>query len=129
MWVLRRLLVLLAVGAVWLVAARWWRRASDPPDVPEPATPWPPVTTPVAPPLPVTAGPASPDPPAVEPAAGDPWVDPVDGACPDGYPVKAKLRSRLYHLPGMAAYARTGPDRCYPTAEAAEADGFTRARR
>lgn len=56
-------------------------------------------------------------------------VEPADGACPDGYPVKAKLRSRLYHLPGMAAYNRTVPDRCYRSAEDAEADGFSRARR
>jgi hypothetical protein len=58
------------------------------------------------------------------------WTDATaEGGCPDGYPVKAKLRSRLFHLPGMAAYDRTRPDRCYASAETAEADGFTRARR
>jgi hypothetical protein len=36
---------------------------------------------------------------------------------------------RLYHLPGMLAYDRTHPDRCYPSPEAAETDGFTRAKR
>jgi hypothetical protein len=35
----------------------------------------------------------------------------------------------LYHLPGMAFYGRTHPDRCYFDAETAEADGFTRAKR
>ncbi|HVL93936.1 MAG TPA: hypothetical protein VM264_11430 [Acidimicrobiales bacterium] len=43
--------------------------------------------------------------------------------------MKAKLLSRLFHLPGMAAYARTRPDRCYLDAAAAENDGFTRAKR
>ncbi len=57
------------------------------------------------------------------------WAPPVDGACPDGYPVKGKLRSGIYHLPGMAAYERTVPDRCYPTAETAVADGLRAARR
>ena len=58
------------------------------------------------------------------------WVAPAkSGACPATHPVKAKLASRLYHLPGMAAYARTTPDRCYLSADAAETDGFTRAKR
>jgi hypothetical protein len=66
------------------------------------------------------------EPPAVRPA----WVEPGEsGACPDSHPVKVKLRSRLYHLPGMAAYGRTAPDRCYAGAELAEEDGFTRAKR
>ena len=67
----------------------------------------------------------APDVPA-EPA----WVPPDDtGSCPGTHPVKAKLRSNLYHLEGMAAHARTCPDRCYESPEAAEADGFRRARR
>jgi hypothetical protein len=57
------------------------------------------------------------------------WVLAEDGACPSGYEVKVKLSSGLYHLPGMLAYSRTQPDRCYASADAAEADGFTRARR
>ena len=57
------------------------------------------------------------------------WVEPVDDEAPGSHPVKAKLSSMLYHLPGMAAYKRTRPDRCYADAEAAEADGFTRAKR
>jgi hypothetical protein len=57
------------------------------------------------------------------------WVAAVDGGCPDGYPVKAKLRSGIYHLPGMLAYQRTVPDRCYPTADAAAADGLRPAKR
>jgi hypothetical protein len=57
------------------------------------------------------------------------WVEPDAGACPIGHPVKVKERSSLYHLPGMVAYGRTLPDRCYAVAEDAERDGFTRARR
>ena len=45
------------------------------------------------------------------------------------HPVKAKLSSRVYRTPGMPMYDRTVADRCYPTVEAAEADGFTRAAR
>jgi micrococcal nuclease len=62
-------------------------------------------------------------------AAEGAWVDPVDGACPDGYPIKAKLKSGIFHQPGGLAYDRTKPDRCYATAEAAEADGLRAAKR
>ncbi|HEX4979376.1 MAG TPA: hypothetical protein VFV35_04855, partial [Acidimicrobiales bacterium] len=58
-----------------------------------------------------------------------PFVDPDAGACPSSHPVKVKLSSKLFHLPGMFAYDRTKADRCYVDAFAAEADGFTRARR
>ncbi|MGH9282491.1 MAG: hypothetical protein ACRD0S_06090, partial [Acidimicrobiales bacterium] len=61
--------------------------------------------------------------------ADQPWIEPTGTDCPPSHPVKAKLTSMLYHLPGMAAYKRTRPDRCYLDAEAAEADGFTRAKR
>lgn len=57
------------------------------------------------------------------------FVDPDGGVCPTSHPVKAKLASRLFHLPGMFAYDRTRPDRCYRDAEAAVADGFTQAKR
>lgn len=73
--------------------------------------------------------------PAPKPAAGagsgspEPWVAPEGNACPVTHPVKAKLSSGRFHLPGMLAYDRTVPDRCYADAEAAEADGLTRAKR
>ena len=60
---------------------------------------------------------------------GAAWLDPVGGQCPSTHPVKAKLSSGIYHLPGMAAYARTHPDRCYVDAAAAEADGLRPAKR
>jgi hypothetical protein len=56
-------------------------------------------------------------------------VDPVDGACPDGYPVKGKRSSGIYHVPGGLSYARTVPDRCYATPADAAADGLRKALR
>ena len=52
------------------------------------------------------------------------WLDPVDGGCPTSHPVKAKLTSGIYHVPGGLNYERTSPDRCYLDAATAEADGL-----
>ena len=41
-----------------------------------------------------------------------------------GFPVKAKVASGIFHVEGGRNYARTKPDRCYASAEAAEADGL-----
>jgi hypothetical protein len=57
-----------------------------------------------------------------------PWVDAVDGACPATHPVKVKLGSGIYHLPGGRFYERTRPERCYADAAAAEADGYRAAK-
>ena len=58
------------------------------------------------------------------------WTDPGDdGICPASHPVKAKLSSKVFHLPGMANYERTKADRCYPDAGTAEADGLRQAKR
>ena len=59
----------------------------------------------------------------------EPWVDPEGRVCPPSHPIKGKLKSRLFHAPGMFAYDRTIPDRCYGSEEAAAADGLSRARR
>jgi len=56
-------------------------------------------------------------------------VDPVDGQCPPGYPVKGKRSSGIYHVPGGLSYARTVPDRCYAAPADAEADGLRAALR
>ncbi len=54
-----------------------------------------------------------------------PWVEAAEaGACPAHHPVKAKLTSGIFHVPGGANYARTVADRCYLSPEAAEADGL-----
>ena len=47
-----------------------------------------------------------------------PWVDPDAGGCPSSHPVKAKLGSGIFHLPGTSNYQRTNPDRCYVDAAA-----------
>ena len=56
--------------------------------------------------------------------AGATWTDPIDDECPPGFPVKVKLGSGIYHVEGMMNWERTHPDRCYVSAEAAEADGY-----
>ena len=63
-----------------------------------------------------------------KPAA--PWVEPADdGACPDTHPVKAKIASGIFHVPGGLNYPRTRPDRCYIDAASAEADGLRPSKR
>jgi hypothetical protein len=76
----------------------------------------------------VEGGPEIEDEPAT-PAGVTPWMEPVDGVCPESHPVKAKLGSGIYHLPGSALYDRTVPDRCYLDAAAAEADGLRASKR
>ena len=65
---------------------------------------------------------------AAAPAAAA-WVDPDGDVCPTSHPVKAKLGSKVFHLPGQLAYERTHPDRCYVDEAAAEADGLRKAKR
>jgi hypothetical protein len=55
-------------------------------------------------------------------------VAPVDGECPSGFTVKANDNSGIYHVLGGRFYARTVPERCYATADDAEADGYRRAK-
>jgi hypothetical protein len=52
------------------------------------------------------------------------WVPPIDGGCPDGYPIKANDNSGIFHVPGGRFYDRTVPERCYATIESALADGY-----
>jgi hypothetical protein len=63
------------------------------------------------------------------PAAARPWAEPDgDGACPADFPIKAKLGSGIYHVPGGASYERTRPDRCYADEDAARRDGLRRSK-
>ena len=57
------------------------------------------------------------------------WVEADGGSCPATHPVKAKLASGIYHVPGGANYDRTLADRCYPTPDAAETDGLRASKR
>ena len=59
---------------------------------------------------------------AAAPAAR--WVAPVNGECPEGYPVKANDNSKIFHVPGGRFYARTVAERCYVDAHDAVADGY-----
>jgi hypothetical protein len=96
-----------------------------------PSEPWPRLTSdpavaapPVARAIPDPEAPASP-----AQAAARVWVEATAGACPTSHPVKAKLASKIFHLPGMANYDRTNADRCYVDAAAAEGDGLRAAKR
>jgi hypothetical protein len=62
------------------------------------------------------------------PASLEPWIEPLDGACPLSHPVKAKLSSGIYHVPGGMNYERTRPDRCYVDGAGAEHDGLRAAK-
>jgi hypothetical protein len=137
----RGLLLGLLVGAGFALTKIVQKRREDTVDFPLPS--WEPIpgTTPLRAPVeaPAVAPVVEADPaPAPKPAAKAParkaarlapWVDPVEGVCPSTHPVKGKLKSGLFHLPGMFAYPRTNPDRCYQDEAAAEADGLTKAKR
>lgn len=75
------------------------------------------------------AGPAPKPAPKPAPAPAAPsWVEPVDGAAPEGYPIKVSVKSGIYHVPGGRFYDRSSADRCYASVEQAEADGYRRAK-
>jgi hypothetical protein len=130
-WIRRLvLLVLIAAGVAAVVRTFGIRKVRS--DSLGPPHHWPPFEPPTES---VTAKAAEPVPssdaePAPEPAVTDTpaWVAPVEGACPAGYPIKAKTKSRIYHVLDGQSYERTVPERCYATAEAAEQDGYRRAK-
>ncbi len=124
----RRTLLLLALAAgVGVVLAAWRRgqgvspRPTDPPQWPE----WP-----TQPARAVQPGTAEHPPGQPRPADDEQrWVPPnTDGSVPASHPVKVKESSGIFHVPGGRFYDRTRPDRCYPTAAAAEADGYRRSK-
>ncbi|HUS41128.1 MAG TPA: hypothetical protein VMY16_00545 [Ilumatobacteraceae bacterium] len=114
---LRRTLALVALAVAVGALLSWRRREISAPTAT--ATPqWP-------------DWPAQPDaaaqPTALSPQNANqlPWLPANnDGSAPDSHPVKAKESSGIFHVPGGRFYERTKPDRCYPTAAAAEADGY-----
>jgi hypothetical protein len=84
----------------------WSRRHSSPPTTPQ----WPPL----------------PSEERVDEAVSTTlrWVAPIDGGCPEAYPVKANDNSGIFHVPTGRFYARTVPERCYANADDAIADGY-----
>ena len=143
--VLRRLFWLALLSGAGFAGWSAWQRRSEAVG---------PAGTPVWPPFePATAAPAAAAPPApaafaampvdepsdepVDPDDGSAdashahahrWVAPVDGQCPEGYPIKANDNSKIFHVPGGRFYERTIPERCYADAADAEADGYRRAK-
>ncbi|HJM28518.1 MAG: hypothetical protein QF596_02465 [Acidimicrobiales bacterium] len=127
MRVIRRILKLAVVAAVIGALVSWLRSRSseETESSDEEDLPWPPIVT------------DEPDKSSqvIEPNDGSP-VEPrswltcdESGNCPDSHLIKAKDSSGLYHIPGGNTYDRTIPDRCYATAEAAEADGYRASQR
>ena len=121
----RVLLLLVLLSAAGFIAIRFRERVT-PVAASEPT--WPPITRRPEPPPPVgavtqhVADGATPAPaPAWKPAN-------ADGTMPDGYPIKAKNQSMIFHVPGGRFYDRTRPERCYATEAAAVADGFRRSK-
>jgi hypothetical protein len=113
---MRRSLRLLLAGALAAAAYAAWRAWNKRTSAVTGAVEWDSAPFPFPPvPRPVTTTTAAPT------AA---WVAPVDGSCPASHPVKAKLSSGIYHVPGGMNYERTKPDRCYRDPEAADLDGL-----
>jgi hypothetical protein len=129
---LRRVLGMGALAALGFAVWRAYDRRRmdtgvtwDPQPFPYPPQPHSPQPHTPAAPAPVQAA-------AVEPAnaaAIEPWVDADGGACPSTHPVKAKLASGIFHVPGGSNYDRTRADRCYVNAEAATRDGLRASKR
>lgn len=147
-----RLTVLAAIVAGIVAAVRSLTSSKDPLPTPAatPSEPWPPLSSepalvpePVEPvvPEPVVTAPVVTEPVVTEPVvtapepdgvpvSGAAFVEPdADGECPDGYPIKAKMSSKIFHAPGQLNYDRTTPDRCYRDASGATADGLRAAKR
>jgi hypothetical protein len=119
-----RLLILGLCGGVALYVVKVLRGDPAPVFSGTPTGP-PPDTPPARPPKPSVA--ALSVAPSVAPSPV--WIDAEGGSSPATHPVKAKLKSGIYHLPGMLNYDRTVPDRWYRDAESAEADGLRKAKR
>ena len=121
----RRVLWLVVLGAAAGALYTWWGERKAPPGPIDPPE-WPPLHA-------VVATPATTD--TVDSAStgsttpnGRRMPPNDDGSCPDGFPIKANDNSGIYHLPTGRFYGRTKAERCYATAEQAEADGYRAAK-
>ncbi|PIE34110.1 MAG: hypothetical protein CSA55_01330 [Ilumatobacter coccineus] len=63
-----------------------------------------------------------------EPQSTQTWAEPIDGQCPEGYPIKGNADSMIYHVPGGRSYDATIPERCYANEDDAIVDGFRAAK-
>jgi len=115
-WLKRLFLLAVISGAAFAVWTALQRRNEIPSAAPAPMPT-------AAPPPP----PPAPAPQAPEPAPSARWRESVDGACPEGYPIKV-AKSGIYHAPGGRSYERTTAERCYMSTDDAEADGYRRAK-
>jgi large subunit ribosomal protein L17 len=116
---LRRATVLAVLLGVAAAAASWVRRRATA-DAPAAPAEWPPIHPEV-----VATGTAAVD---DEPAPTG-WVAAGEGLePPQGFPVKVKVSSGIFHVPGGRFYDRTNADRFYATADEAEADGYRRSK-
>jgi hypothetical protein len=129
----RRTLLLLSLAAGIGVLIAWRRGQSvsptptDPPQWPA----WPAQSAQPVQPVQAVQPPTAEHPPGRPRPAVDEqrWVPPnTDGSVPASHPVKVKESSGIFHVPGGRFYDRTRPDRCYPTAASAEADGYRRSK-
>jgi hypothetical protein len=127
----RTILLLALLTAATALARRFLRRpAAVPPAGGSGAPAWPPLADVAVAPGPEHSPVRSPGEGQTPPLDdGGAWVPPDDGSCPASHPVKAKVESGIFHLPGSVHYTRTRPDRCYRDAAAAEADGLRSPRR
>ena len=102
----RRLVLISLAAAAAATVITWMRRRNESAAITEPPQ-WPPFDE-VAPSAPMTT-----------------WMIATGGdEAPDGFAVKVKVSSGIFHVPGGRFYDRTTPDRWYATAEAASADGY-----
>lgn len=107
----RTVTLVVVLGAIAAVTA-WMRRRSEPP-VPTVRAEWPPIHPPD-----VSAA-------ADGTASATGWVAAGEmEEPPTGFPVKVKVSSGIFHVPGGRFYDRTNADRFYATTDAAEADGY-----
>jgi hypothetical protein len=121
--VLRRAAVLAVVLGAVAAAASWTRRRAQAVDRAAPPM-WPPIHGEVA-----ATRTGEKHAAAVDQAAAPSWVAAGEGLEPPvGFPVKVKVSSGIFHVPGGRFYDRTNADRFYATTDAAEADGYRRSK-
>ncbi len=122
----RRIILLALLGAIGGAAFKMLRdRQAAAPTAP---AEWPPFEPAFVPTPSATARSDHDSVPANEPSHGADVTNFADATghtgTPDGFPVKVKQSSRIFHVPGGRFYDRTIADRHYTTAAAAQADGY-----